>query len=377
MKLFLSATFFLILFNTFSQKAKVENEHLKAHMIKYASEEYLNQGGFYYEVEEKNALQFSKESKDYVFGTVKTPNNLRKDFYRNYMPNVAIPPLTYPFKSKEKLYEEEKGFLEFKFFFGDSYISSKDLNTSQITVNEKKLDQYNYNLDIKLFCNVSVFYTNEKGEQRLLFTKSDYTYSVKKFPATPLSNKGALDLFVSKDESTLSLRDDAIKAYIKEIHGETAKKYCNTLDKDRVLIYTDKNKNGGFDDVVEAAHLFSQAINFIKDQIEQNNYIGLNEVDSVRNRILKANVIWKAHLEEVKFDLNSKDKLITDDFVQSMMQNYIRGLIYTEQWEEARKQLDYVHSQTVKGIGFNAYISHLEKVYEFEKVNFENYKNQI
>jgi len=368
---------FISISSIFSQKAKVDNEHLKAHMIIYASEEYLNQGGFYEVVEDQNDLQFSDKGKGYVFSTANNSTNLkREDFYRKLFSSVAKRPLDFPFKEKKELLKEGKGYIEFKFFFGDSYTSSKELKVSQKTVNDAKINQYNYNLDIKLFCKADVFYTNEKGEKKLLFTNENYNYKVENFPSTPLRNKGSLDKLVNKDETTLTLRDRAIKAYIQKIHSETVTKYCNSINKDRVLIYSDKNKKGGFDDIVEAAQLFSKAIYFIKNQVEQNNYIGLNDVDSVRNRILAANDIWKVRLEEAKFNLNSKDKLITDDFVQFMMLNYIRGLIYTEQWGEAKKQLDYVHSQTVKGIGFNAFVTHLEKVYSFEKNNFENYKKQ-
>lgn len=112
-------------------------------------------------------------------------------------------------------------------------------------------------------------------------------------------------------------------------------------------IYSDKNRKGGYDHIVEAATLFNAAIDAMDDDYKKDDFRKCWKAEHQEN-FVKAGKIWNKFLAESNFDVTVDDNLISDDYRQEMLLNYIQAQIFTGNFTKANELIESYSKQKLK-----------------------------
>lgn len=143
-------------------------------------------------------------------------------------------------------------------------------------------------------------------------------------------------------------RDQVISDFLTPIFLNYKRKYIKHEEYTTCKVYSDKNKKGGYDHMVEAAEMFASTIKEIDDDFKQGDYKKFYK-EEYQKRFLKCAETWNAFLSEWKFDLITKDNLVSPEYRQKVLLNYIQALTFTAQFDKAAELIQTHSKQKIKG----------------------------
>jgi hypothetical protein len=161
-------------------------------------------------------------------------------------------------------------------------------------------------------------------------------------------------------KAELQWRDKMITGFLRYTFANFTDTYIQYEKWNSHKIYSDKNKKGGYDEIVDAAELFSNTF----DEIDADYKAGKMDkfyTEEYQKRFLQCSEIWKTFLAKYDFDVSSKDGDVSDSYKQKILLNYVSSLIFTKQFEEAEKQITIYLSQEIRG-GTNSDLKMLRRL---------------
>ncbi len=152
-----------------------------------------------------------------------------------------------------------------------------------------------------------------------------------------------------RKKTELQWRDKIISEFLAPIFREYKQTYIQYEEWNSCKVYSDKNKKGGYDHLVEAAELFRATIEAINEDYKSGHFkkFYLSEYQDQFNKCL---AVWKGVLESFEFDVTSNDNAIDADARQKILLNYIQTLIYTKQFEEAEQLMANYLAQDIRNV---------------------------
>lgn len=112
-------------------------------------------------------------------------------------------------------------------------------------------------------------------------------------------------------------------------------------------IYTDKNKKGGFDDLVNAAEIFRNTMDEIDADYQAGSLMKMY-TEEYQRRLIECRTIWDEFLKKYDYDVLSQDGRIKAEHKQKILLNYILSLIFTKEFEEAEKLINQYRSLNLR-----------------------------
>lgn len=160
----------------------------------------------------------------------------------------------------------------------------------------------------------------------------------------------------------LQWRDKMITGFLRYTFANFIDNNIQHEEWNSIKIYSDKNKKGGYDEIVDAAELFSNTF----EEIDADYKAGKRDkfyTEEYQTRLMKCHDTWKAFLAKYDFDVSSKDGDVSDSYKQDILLNYVYSLIFTKQFDEAKKQIDHFLTQEIKA-GTNSDLKRLRRLNE-------------
>lgn len=148
-------------------------------------------------------------------------------------------------------------------------------------------------------------------------------------------------------EAERQWRDKIISDYLKNVLFDYKQTYIQCEKYDVCRVISDKNKKGGYDEIVQAAALFQATMKEINTDYENKVYSKYWTVE-YQNRLKSCLETWKAFLDQDNFDVTVEDNLIDAEYRQDILINYIQGLMFTGQFNEAHTLIDHYSRQSLK-----------------------------
>ena len=133
-------------------------------------------------------------------------------------------------------------------------------------------------------------------------------------------------------------RDKMIADFLRPVCFEFINDFIQHEEWKSVKIYSDKNKKGGYDQLVQAAEVFNNTLTEIDADYKAGGMKKFYTLE-YQNRLIECSKTWKEFLSNYDFDVSSKDKVVSDAYKQKILLNYITSLIFTKQFDEAEKQI--------------------------------------
>lgn len=149
-------------------------------------------------------------------------------------------------------------------------------------------------------------------------------------------------------KAELQWRDKMITGFLRYVFANFTDTYIQHEEWDVIKVYSDKNKKGGYDEIVDAAELFSNTF----DEIDTDYKAGKMDkfyTQEYQKRFTQCSETWKAFLAKYDFDVSSKDGDVSDSYKQDILLNYVYSLILTKQFDEAEKQIAIYLTQEIRG----------------------------
>lgn len=147
----------------------------------------------------------------------------------------------------------------------------------------------------------------------------------------------------------LQWRDKMIRDFLTPVCFNFTKEYIQYEEWDVVKIYSDKNKKGGYDHIVQAAEVFENTLAEIDADYKSGNFNKFY-TDEYQRRLNDCKKTWKDFLGQYDFDVVSDDGDVDADYKQKMLLNYIHALIFTKEFEEAQKQITHYIAQDIRNV---------------------------
>ena len=202
-----------------------------------------------------------------------------------------------------------------------------------------------HEMDVSFYLNahLRISLVKKEGKQILLdvFTTPETIYN-KQFLADYKPEDGVSLTANSKDEveqlwailkhhARLQWRRQAIEQSLKPLIKEYNDLYTTSESLRSVLFYSDKNRKGGFDEIVNAENKFRAAVkNAGYDLFKESRVSKVFWVHEIQKDIGQCLKIWEDFL---------LTKNISDDYRKKISYNYILGLIFTGQFDRAKEIL--------------------------------------
>ena len=110
---------------------------------------------------------------------------------------------------------------------------------------------------------------------------------------------------------------------------------------------------------------------FIINDYKTNKNLPPESKEEYQEQLNTSIKIWETFLAETSFDVTKDDKLISNDYRQKILLNYVKGLIFTGQFEKADALIDEQLKSKLKG-GTVTDLNRLKRILLFEKMQFES-----
>ena len=150
-------------------------------------------------------------------------------------------------------------------------------------------------------------------------------------------------------KAELQWRDKMIREFLSPVCFNFINEYIQFEEWDAVKIYSDKNKKGGYDHIVNAAEIFKNTLTEIDTDYKAGNFAKFY-TQEYQQRLMKCRETWKGFLAGYDFDIVSNDGEVKADYKQKILLNYIHALIFTKEFEEAEKQISHYLSQEIRSV---------------------------
>ena len=373
--------------NLQAQKAKVDPENINIKKVYFAKYEVLPNVGYTYTYRDQYNAVENIEKVEVNSGSIYT--GVRMSVY-DALYNSCNDSIKHAKKKYTELVMKSDPFIHIDAEFRDIHLSEQILKTTVVKEGEKEVTKYFYELKIRLASSLIALYVIPNN-QRILLDTINSNYYTYKFPQdfgainnsqptdinlmTGYTSAHALQIGFEKYSNTVKsmARDREIIKWFSNCYSLLNERYTNRVKKETIVYYTDKNKKGGYEDIVKASSYFELSMNYMTQAIEDKVYTNYwsDTIQKMLNISLK---IWEKRLEEINFDLNTKDQLLTEQFIHSMFYNYVQALILTGQFDKAKEKLSIASNSNVKGFFFNQSLSHLHELIKQERTVYNKHK---
>lgn len=375
----LTLTIITISFFSIAQKAKDKTIKTNFHYLIYPEREGVSTKYYAMSISEEYSCDGAIPAKTY-----KTPISAdpRGKFYLDMIPS------------------QKSFFLQAKDLYGNMITKKKDftditIHTGDIRLTDQKVSQKTdpdsiteklYFLDFVVSVPIEISIRRRGNMDEVLIEANSKTTNSSKFsfPTGVIFSGGITDIkrngYSSKAElmkawnkykkhSTLQWRDKLISGFLKPVYKEYKQRFMLYSNWDQAKIVSDKNKKGGYENMVTAANNYIAVFEAIESDYKAKKYSKqwTKEYQEQLNLSLK---IWESFLSETNFDVTVDDRMISDKYRQKILLNYVQGLIYTGQFDKVNK---LINEQLKKDInsGTSFDLKRLKGTLNFEKKQFE------
>ena len=143
-------------------------------------------------------------------------------------------------------------------------------------------------------------------------------------------------------------RDEEIQRFLSDYFKWYLLNYIEHKTYHRFTYYTDKNKKGGYENIVEAASYLEQAYELMSGNFDNKIYCK-QWCPDIQSKIESAYQIYKSFMESIDFDVLSDSPNMKESYKQEMLSIYVLSLLLTGRFEEARSLIQRYKSQKIQG----------------------------
>jgi len=342
-------------FASFSQKANDDAIKTSYHHIIYPENETLSAKTYCLTVNENLSCFGSIPGK--VYSTPLAGADPRSALYLSLVPSQ---PKFFSQASLDEatLLKGKQDFINIKMETSDIYL------TKQTTKSNIVASGNLYYLAIEGFVKIDLKITKEGDISAVLLDTNANNYGSREFsfPLNATFGTTAPDIKLNGYPSEAELlaawkkygavvsknwRDKYIKDFTSPILYAFKANKITHEEWTNCKIYSDKNKKGGYDHIVEAATLFNSTIEAIDADYKNNDLKKFWKSEHQEN-FVKAGKIWAQFLQESNFDVLIDDALISDDYRQNILLNYIHAQIFTGHFEKAEALIEKYSKQKLR-----------------------------
>ena len=133
-------------------------------------------------------------------------------------------------------------------------------------------------------------------------------------------------------------RDQMITDFMRPVCNDFINEYIQFEEWDVIKIYSDRNKKGGYDELVDAAQLFENTISEIDADYETGGRMKFY-TEEYQRRFNECKTTWKNFLTKYNFDVIEDEGEVKGEYKQKILLNYIHSLIFTKEFDEAETQI--------------------------------------
>ena len=170
-------------------------------------------------------------------------------------------------------------------------------------------------------------------------------------------------------KAEMQWRDKMIGEFLRTTFFNFTNTYIKFEAWDVIKIYSDKNKKGGYDEIVDAAETFNNTFTEIDADYKAGSMAKFY-TDEYQNRLKACLETWKGFLAKHDFDVSSKDGEVSPEYKQKILLNYIHALIFTKQFDEAEQQIALYLTKEIKA-GTNSDLKRLRRLKNQFQIEYE------
>ncbi len=352
---------------SFAQKAKSKAVNCKYHHIRYPENVELSAKMWALSIVEQSSCQGAIPYR--VSQTPLVATHPRSQFYMYQMANKK----KHFFQATDRISNldaKKTPYIHFE-------LETRDMRiVSQVTKNKKPGADPQYNLIFEMETPI-ILKATRKGDMNVVlldtnnFSSSNYGFT---FPQNaqlgtapdikPNGYPSEAELLAAwrkyGKKAQLQWRDKMIAEFLRPTFFKFTNTYITFEEWDVVKIYSDRNKKGGYDHIVDAAETFNNTF----AEIDADYKAGKRDkfyTDEYQTRLMGCLETWKTFLSNYDFDVSSNDGEVKAEYKQKMLLNYIHALIFTKQYDEAEKQIAHYLTKEIKA-GTNADLKRLRRL---------------
>ena len=142
-------------------------------------------------------------------------------------------------------------------------------------------------------------------------------------------------------------RDKVISEFMYPVLFDFKRTFIQCEEWNTFKVYSDKNKKGGFDHLVQAAELFANTIAEIDADYEAGSTMKFY-TEEYQTRFKQSLEVWKTFLAGYDNDVIEKDENVSPEYRQKILINYLYALVFTGQYDEARTQINHYLKQDLR-----------------------------
>jgi len=237
----------------------------------------------------------------------------------------------------------------------------------QITKNAKKMgpdypEQFYLEFHTSVPVKVKATFHSFKGIVTLDTNSVEQGVKTMRFPMDVQFGKAAPDILMNGYPTEAALikawtkygkkaqvqwRDKAIESFLVPVFFNYKKKHISYEEFDQVKIYSDKNKKGGFEELVHAAETFIATLN----KMEGDYKLGKLKkywTPEHQAKFMECSKVWENFLNENGMDLTKGSGNVSAEYKQKVFLNYLYSLTFTGQFEEAERLIAENMSKKIK-----------------------------
>ena len=381
MKHFLYLSIYLISSSAFSQKANDETIKTNFHYLTYPEREGVSTKVFGLSVSEEYSCEGAVPAKTYTTPITVDP---RGKFYLGMVPEEKL-----FFSQARDLYGN---LISKKEDFTDITIHTNDIRLTNQTQRDKTNPKvvteklYFLSFDVSVLSEITIRRRGSADEVLLESNSSQIAPKTFTFPTDVLIEGSMTDIERNGFKSptammnawnkyrkycTMQWRDKLIREFLTPVFKEYKDRFMMYENWEQAKIISDKNKKGGYEHIVTAAENYIAVFTSIEIDYKEGRHTKQwkKEYQEQINTSLK---VWEALLAETNFDVTVDDKLISDDYRQKIMLNYVEGLILTGQFDKADQLIEEQLKAKLRNVTISD-LNRLKRTLVFEKSQFEIY----
>lgn len=350
---------FLVAFSAgvLAQKAKSKQVVFSSQIMNYSIDEKLSSDEYVLTVKEKSSCDNS-----IIEGEYQTPTaNQRMREYKKVV-------------NGSKYFKENKDVLSnyrlkkqpvthFIFEVDDLIFKNKRLENRNGSIKSTKPKKLYYRLNISLDANLKI---QHDGDFEKTIVDTNLTYKnefSRKFPNDfkfPSSNPLAKQFGYPTEQEIKKAwmkyrslvcqqwRDELVKDFAKPIVDDFLNSYIKKPTYLKESFYTDKNRKGGYDNIVEASRLIESSFQELSLNFEGENYANF-WTESIQNKLNAASSIYEEYLTSINRDVIENPRYMRASYRQEMLLNYLKTLAYTGAFDKFDKVYKEFIDQKIDG----------------------------
>ena|GEM_PF-5899864 len=143
-------------------------------------------------------------------------------------------------------------------------------------------------------------------------------------------------------------RDEEMQRFLSDFFNWYMLNYIEHKAYQRFSFYTDKNKKGGYENIVEAANYLELAYEVMGQNFENKLYCK-QWCSDVQVKIEPAYEIYKSFMESIGFEVFTDDSNMKASYKQEMLSNYVLSLLLTGRFQECTQLIQKYKTMNILG----------------------------